>query len=100
MKVTVVRYRTKEGMSEENENLIKGVFRELSAKSPTGIRYAVLKLGDGDFIHVSVVENPDAPHPLRELAAFRAFQSTAAARCIDPPQSADATIVGSYQVFG
>jgi hypothetical protein len=99
MKVTVVRYRTKAGSTEENETLIKSVFSELAAKSPSGIRYAVLRVGENDFIHVSVVEDPAAPHPLRELAAFRTFQSTATTRCIEPPQSSDAIIVGNYGVF-
>jgi sulfite reductase alpha subunit-like flavoprotein len=100
MKAIVVRYTTKDGSSEENESLIKSVFRELEAKSPDGIRYAVLKLADGSFVHLAVTEAADAPNPLRELAAFRAFQSGIAARCVDPPKAADATIVGNYRVFG
>jgi sulfite reductase alpha subunit-like flavoprotein len=100
MRATVIRYKTKAGSTDENERLIKSVFQELEAKSPDGIRYAVLKLGDGSFVHFVVVEAPEASSPLRDLAAFRAFQTDIAARCIDAPQSAEASIVGNYRVFG
>jgi hypothetical protein len=96
MKARVIRYKAKPGSIDENELLIKGVFRELKAKSPAGVRYIVLKLGDGDFLHCVVVENPDAANPLQGLEAFRAFQGGIAERCSTPPQFADATIVGSY----
>jgi sulfite reductase alpha subunit-like flavoprotein len=100
MKATVVRYKTKDGTREENERLIKDVFRELEAKSPDGLRYIVLKLGDGSFLHFVMVETSAAANPLRQLEAFRAFQSGVAERCADPPQSADATIVGNYRMAG
>jgi hypothetical protein len=100
MRTILVRYRTKAGSSEENERLIKAVFRELEAKSPDGIRYTVLKLSGGGFAHFAVVETPDARSPLQALATFQAFQSGVAARCIEAPQFEEATIVGSYRVFG
>ena len=40
----LVRYRAKPEKIEENQRLIEGVFRELQAKSPTDVRYLVLKL--------------------------------------------------------
>ena len=39
MKLTVVRYRTKPEMAEENARLIQAVFQELRAKSPDNVRY-------------------------------------------------------------
>jgi hypothetical protein len=100
MRTILVRYRTKEGSSEENERLIRAVFQELEAKSPDGIRYTVLKLGDGGFVHFAVVETPGARSPLQALTAFQAFQSGVAGRCIEAPQFDEAAIVGSYRVFG
>ena len=34
------------------------------------------------------------------LDAFRAFQSGIRARCIEPPQPSEATIVGNYRMLG
>ena len=51
MKRTLIRYKTKPDRTDENEALIKAVFRELHAKSPEGIRYMSLKLADGSFVH-------------------------------------------------
>jgi hypothetical protein len=100
MKVTLIRYKTKEASTEENERLVKGVFRELEAKSPDGIHYTVLKLGDeGSFVHFVVLENSEQSNPLRDLPAFRAFTADIAARCVDAPQAAEAKIVGNYRVF-
>lgn len=42
MKLTVVRYRTKPGLAEENVRLIQAVFAELRAKSPDDVRYLSL----------------------------------------------------------
>ncbi|MBO0759359.1 MAG: hypothetical protein J2P54_26255 [Bradyrhizobiaceae bacterium] len=98
MKVmTVVRYKTKDGSGDENERLIKRVFRDLEQKSPEGLRYVVLRLEDGTFVHLALVEA--AANPLRELQAFRAFQAGITERCVEQPQSAGATVVGSYRIF-
>ena len=52
MRRSLIRYRTVPERMDENERLIKGVFAELAAKSPQGLRYLVLKAGDGNFFHV------------------------------------------------
>jgi len=99
MKRTLVRYRTKPEMAQENERLIGNVFEELRAKSPDGVRYLALRLGDGTFVHLVALESADAG-PLRELAAFRSFQSGIKERCAEPPQVGDATIIGNYRMLG
>ena len=38
MKRTVVRYKAKPEMAQENQRLIENVFAELHAKSPDGVR--------------------------------------------------------------
>ena len=98
MKQSLIRYRTKPEKTEENERLIKGVFEELHAKSPDGVRYAVLKLADGSFFHFVSVET-DA-NPITALAAFKAFQSGVRDRAMEPPQSSEATVVGNYRMLG
>jgi hypothetical protein len=98
MKRTVVRYKTKPDQSQENERLVRQVFQELAAKSPDGVRYLTLRLDDGTFVHFSAVEGTDGAHPITSLGAFRAFQSGIKERCLEPPQSVNATIVGNYRM--
>jgi hypothetical protein len=45
MKRTLVRYKTRPDMAQENERLIEKVFQELQAKSPQDVRYLALRLG-------------------------------------------------------
>jgi hypothetical protein len=100
MKRTVVRYKTKPDMVEENERLIGEVFEELWAKSPDGVRYLALKLGDGTFIHFVVVAAEEGANPIQQLEAFGSFQSAIKERCVEPPQSSVVTIVGNYRMLG
>jgi hypothetical protein len=100
MKRTLVRYKIKPEQVQENARLIKLVFQELKAKSPDGARYVVLQLDDGTFVHFATVESTDGAHPITSLEAFRAFQSDIKERCMDLPQSGDATILGNYRMVG
>jgi hypothetical protein len=74
--------------------------RVLKAKSPDGARYVVLQLDDGTFVHFATVESTNGAHPITSLEAFRAFQSGIKKRCLELPQSGDATIVGNYRMVG
>jgi hypothetical protein len=98
MKRTLLRYKTKPEQADENARLIGKVFEELRAKSPDGVRYLALRLDDGTFIHF--VETADGASPIPALAAFRSFQDGIKDRCIDPPRSGDATVVGNYRMLG
>lgn len=100
MKRTLIRYKTKPEMTGENERLIRNVFQELQEKSPAGVRYLALKLGDGTFVHFVSVDSEDGASPLPSLTAFRAFQSGIKERCAEAPQVADATVVGNYRMLG
>jgi len=98
MKHMIVRYQTKPEATAENQRLIENVFTELRAAAPDGIRYAAFRLPDGSFVHL--VESVDGTASLTELPAFRSFASAARERCLEPPQSSEATVVGSYRMFG
>ena len=98
MKRTLVRYKTRPDQAEENERLIAQVFRELAQKAPAGVRYLALKLGEGTFVHFSMTD--DGASPIPALEAFRSFQSGIKERCIEPPQSGDAIVVGDYRMLG
>ena len=53
MKRTLIRYKAKPDRADENEALIRNVFKELHEKAPEGgTRYAVLRLADGSFVHI------------------------------------------------
>jgi hypothetical protein len=98
MKRTLIRYRTKPEATEQNQRLIEAVFAELAAKAPEGLRYMTLKLADGSFVHF--VERDEGDNRLPEMEAFRAFQSGIRDRCLEPPQSNEAVIVGNYRMLG
>src|SRR5580692_804543 len=72
MKRTLVRYKTKPETREQNRRLIENVFAELRAKSPDGVRYMVLMLEDGSFLHF--VESRDPDNSVPKLDAFKLFQ--------------------------
>jgi radical SAM superfamily enzyme with C-terminal helix-hairpin-helix motif len=97
MKRTLVRYKTRPESAEENQRLIEAVFQELRTSAPAGVRYVALRLGDGTFVHL--VETEDEASPIPTLAAFRSFQSGIKGRCAEPPQSADAIVVGNYRML-
>src|SRR5919198_76972 len=97
MKRVVVRYKARPDKVAENIQLIENVYEALRASAPPGIRYATFKLADGSFVHVS--ETEDGARPLPELDAFRRFVGGIKERCIEPPQSEEAVIVGNYRML-
>jgi hypothetical protein len=100
MKRMFARCTAKPQRAEENERLIEGVFEELPAKSPDGLRYLALRPAGGAFVHFVATESADGAGPLRELGAFRSFQSGIEARCVESPLAGGATIVGNYRMRG
>src|ERR1700743_3966303 len=98
MKRTLIRYRTKPELADQNAALIAGVFAELNAARPDGVRYLSLRLEDGTFVHF-VETVPEAAGVIPGLAAFKAFQSGIRERCVEPPQPGGATIVGNYRML-
>jgi hypothetical protein len=95
-KSVIVRYKTRADAAEENQRLVEQVFAELARDDPGGLRYATFRLADGvTFVHVATVEGE--ANPLQKVRAFAEFQRDIGDRCIEPPDPADATIVGSYR---
>jgi hypothetical protein len=100
MKRTLIRYRTKPDMTDKNAELVAGVFAELKATQPDGVRYLSLRLEDGSFIHFVETDASDGSSALQNLASFKAFQSGIRERCAEPPQVGGVTIVGNYRMLG
>jgi hypothetical protein len=97
MEPIVVRYKIKPDSTGENTRLIEAVFAELQTKAPEGVRYAVLRLEDGSFVHIA--HQAEGATPIPALQAFGAFSAGMAERCIDPPVVCDATVVGNYRML-
>jgi hypothetical protein len=98
MRRVVVRYQTRPEAADENARLIQAVFGELQSRAPEGLRYLVLRLADGSFVHV--VEQADGAPSLTSLDAFKAFAAGIRDRALVPPATVDAEIVGSYRMLG
>ena len=99
MKRTLIRYKTKPESADKNAELIAGVFAELKATRPDGVRYLSLRLDDDSFIHFVETEASDGSSALPDLAAFKAFQSGIRERCLEPPQFGGFRIVGDYRML-
>jgi hypothetical protein len=97
MKPIVIRYDTKPGGAGPNAKLIEGVFRELDATKPDGVRYLVLRLEDGFFVHIVAYDGEEGG--LTSLAAFKTFQQEAGEFRADAPIRRDAEVVGNYRML-
>src|SRR5258708_35975805 len=100
MKRTLIRYKTKPDMADRNAELIAGVFEELKAAKPEGVRYLSLRLDDDTFVHFVETEAGDGSSALPKLAAFQAFQNGIRERCAEPPLPGGVTTVGNYRILG
>jgi hypothetical protein len=99
MKRTLIRYKAKPNQADRNAELIATVFAELRDAKPAGVRYLALRLEDDSFVHFVATEADDGSNPLRELAAFQAFQSGIRDRCDELPLVRAASIVGNYRML-
>ena len=97
MSYKIISYSTKAGKADENQRLIADVFRELHETQPDGVRYAVLRLEDGTFMHI--VSNATEGTPLTSLASFEAFQDRIEDRQAAPALRRMVTVVGNYGVL-
>jgi hypothetical protein len=100
MKRTLIRYKAKPERADENEALIRNVFKELHEKAPEGgTRYAVLRLADGSFVHIVQSEAGEGAFSIPSLAAFKEFQSTIRDRIAEGPVQNEVTIIGNYRML-
>src|SRR5579872_302939 len=97
MQWTLVRYKAKPDKVEENAALIEQVFEELRMTGRDDLRYLVLRLPDGGFLHL--VEKTEGTPGLSAVEAFRAFQAGAGERSLEPPLAATPAIVGNYRML-
>jgi hypothetical protein len=99
MKRTLIRYKTRPELADENAELVAAVFAELKAAKPDGVRYLTLRLEDDTFIHFVETAADDGTSALPKLAAFKAFQSGIRDRCAEAPLVRGASVVGNYRML-
>jgi hypothetical protein len=90
----VARYTTHPEAGDENQRLVQNVFTQLADEQPDGLHYLVLRLADGSFVHVVVLDGED--NALPGLSNFKEFQRGIDDRVVEPPVLHPATVVGSY----
>ena len=98
---SLIRYKTKPELADENQRLVEKVYQELRARDPGGVHYATFRLADGvTFLHLFTTDFDDRAKTLGSIAAFTEFQQDLPQRCAEAPVAQDVTVVGSYRVFG
>ncbi len=97
MNPIVIRYSAKPEGADQNAKLVEGVFRELDATKPEGVRYLVLRLEDGFFVHIVAYDEEE--EGLTSLPAFKTFQQEAGEFRAEAPIRRDAEVVGNYRML-
>lgn len=98
MRRVLVRYKVKPDRVQENEELVRAVYEELSRTRPPGLRYATFRLADDvSFVHLAETEN--GRNPLRDVEAFGRFQANIDDRCEESPVVTELHEIGSFRFF-
>jgi hypothetical protein len=95
----LIRYRTRPDRADANQRLVEAVFTELQARNPEGVRYLVLRTPEGAFFHLVAFENGGGTSALTTLPAFQEFQRELRARCSEPPEAMEVTVVGNHRML-
>jgi hypothetical protein len=97
MKLTMVRYQVKPEKVAANEELVRAVYDELSARPVDGLRYGTFRSDDGNFVHLAWVDPVLSSNPLLEVAAFQRFTEHIGERAVEPPVAVQLEEVGSFR---
>jgi hypothetical protein len=98
MPTRLIRYTAKPDLVDDNAALIAAVFRKLHETQPAGIGYLVLRLADGEFVHLVSAQGDTSA--LTQLDAFQAFQRGTDERFEARPSTRDVTVIGRYGDIG
>jgi len=96
-RVTLVRYATKPDRADENEALVRAVFKELRATAPDHIAYALFRNGV-NFVHIFINKTSPDASALVELPSFKVFSEGGSERWEAPPEQIrlNVNLVDSY----
>jgi translation elongation factor EF-1beta len=96
MEKVIVRYKVKPNKVEENEELVKEVYKQLHNEGMEGLSYATYKLEDGlTFMHIANYSG-EGKAPLTSIEAFKNFAAGIKDRCVELPVVNHVTEIGSY----
>lgn len=93
----LIRYQVRPERADLNRQLLAKLVDDLHRTAPADYSFLALQLGEGGFLHVSLVDRPDGVAPLHELEGFQAWSSDLAARTISGPDFEDARFMASYE---
>ncbi|WP_298740397.1 antibiotic biosynthesis monooxygenase [uncultured Chitinophaga sp.] len=97
MKRVMLSYRVKADQAEENERLIKQVFKQLFRQLPEGVQYSVYRQSDGvSFVHIAAFEDRAADQLFAALPAFKDFRAAIRERCDEQPVTVHVEELGAY----
>jgi hypothetical protein len=95
MKTVRVQYQVRTEYVDQNKANIQAVMKDLKDNPIDGMLYAAYYLGDGNFMHVNSMVNPEAGSALNARESFTHFRtSLKASQPVQPPQSVDIELVG------
>ncbi|OHV86168.1 hypothetical protein [Mesorhizobium sp. ORS 3428] len=97
MNYNLIRYGVKGAGIAENRTLVAKVFEALDETKPQSVRYLVLELEDGEFVHLVGYDKDSSA--LTELDAFKAFGADHAGRRSTPLARSASKIIGNYQML-
>lgn len=95
MSYNLIRYGVKDESIAENRTMVEKVFQALDETKPQSVRYLVLELENGEFVHL-VSQDGDG---LTGLTAFKAFSADHAGRRSTPLTRSPVKIVGNYRML-
>jgi hypothetical protein len=97
---SLIRYKTRPELADENQRLVENVYQELEARDPGEVHYATFRLSDGvTFLHLFTTDSDDGAKTLGTISAFAEFQKDLLQRCAEAPVTEHVTVVGSYRMF-
>jgi hypothetical protein len=97
MTYNLIRYGVKDTAIAENRALVTKVFEALDEMKPQSLRYLVLELDSGEFIHLVGFDKDSSA--LTGLEAFKAFGADHAERRSTPLARSQAKIIGDYHML-
>ncbi|WP_210211910.1 MULTISPECIES: hypothetical protein [unclassified Mesorhizobium] len=97
MTYNLIRYGVKDASIAENRALVAKVFEALDETKPQSVRYLVLELENGEFVHLVGYDKDSSE--LTGLDAFKAFGADHSGRRSTPLARSAAKIVGNYRML-
>ncbi|UCI07930.1 hypothetical protein [Mesorhizobium sp. B1-1-8] len=97
MAYNLIRYGVKDASIAQNRALVAKVFEALNEKQPQSVRYLVLELENGEFVHLVGFDKDSSA--ITELDAFKAFGADHSERRSTPLARSAAKIVGDYRML-